>query len=203
MKSQGILVGKRGAGKTLFCVQFAKFLGLRELEWWVERADGTTELKRMSLKYATAGLSDFENHTQHMQTVSLELRRRARRLQLVLTDTAGLCDGIPNDLEMRYAIAKTLNAMVNTETLFHLIDVESFAHSPSNGNSAQSLDRALCAFGSTRKDYIILANKMDLPGAKKGYHMLKRAFPKQRVIPISSLTGMGFREVKHYVRQLA
>jgi 50S ribosomal subunit-associated GTPase HflX len=203
MKSQGILVGKRGAGKTLFCVQFAKFLGLRELEWWVERADGTTELKRMSLKDATAGLSDFENHTQHMQTVSLELRRRARRLQLVLTDTAGLCDGIPNDLEMRYAIAKTLNAMVNTETLFHLIDVQSFAHSPSNGNSVQSLDRALAAFGSTRKDYIILANKMDLPGAKKGYHMLKRAFPKQRVIPISSLTGMGFREVKHYVRQLA
>jgi 50S ribosomal subunit-associated GTPase HflX len=215
MKSQGILVGKKGAGKTLFCIQFAKFLGLRELDWLVERADGTTELKRMSLKNVASGISGWEQRTDLLQTVSFQLRRGTRRLQLVLTDTAGLCDGIPNDPEVRCAIAKTLSAMVSTETLFHIVDVQNFAYVQENvkestkeglkecPNAIQSLDRALATFGSTRKDYILLANKMDLPGAKKGFHMLKRAFPKQRVIPISALTGMGFREVKHYVRQLA
>ncbi len=201
MKNQCILIGKHGSGKTMFCVQFAKFLGLRELEWWVERADGTTELKRMSLKEVSRGIVDTSHRTEYMQTVSMELRHRTKRLQLVLTDTAGLCDGIPNDMRIRSAIAQTLKAMVNTHILFHVIDVQSFALA--SGNSIQTLDHALAAFGSTRKDYVILANKMDLPGAKKGYHMLKRAFPKQRVIPISALTGIGFREVKRYVRQLA
>ncbi len=208
MRNQGILVGKRGTGKTLFCVQFAKFLGTRDLQWWVERTDGTTELKRMNLSSSSTVSESTIHHTRYIQSISLGFRRKSKWTQLILTDTAGLYDGMTNDLESRLAMAQTLQAMVAAQTLFHMIDAERVAKNQTLGKTSsselfQSVDAELAAFGRARKNYIILANKMDLPGGRRGYHLLKHAFPKQRVIPISALTGIGFREVKRYVRQLA
>ena len=35
-----VVIGKTNAGKTLFCVRFAAYLGIRELRWLMERTDG-------------------------------------------------------------------------------------------------------------------------------------------------------------------
>jgi len=49
------------------------------------------------------------------------------------------------------------------------------------------------------KPIIIIGNKIDLDGSKENLRKLKKKFPNQRIIPVSTKTEEGFRELKQEI----
>lgn len=205
-----IVIGKTNAGKTLFCIRFASYLGIRELRWLMERTDGKTEEKRMTAQEAEWALSDAAKHnTRCMQSLRVQVPRGKMDRELWLTDTTGLSEGVHPEPVVREAMAQTLEALVGANLILHVVDSAALGQSLQAGHSAasspawQTLDDQITDLGRQHRGYVVLANKIDLPGAREGYRQLCRRFSKQHVIPISALHGTGFREVKHHVWKLA
>jgi 50S ribosomal subunit-associated GTPase HflX len=210
---RSLIIGKANAGKTLFCIHFAQYLGVRELHWLMERTDGRTEQKRMSLVEAEKSMSDASMHrTRGLQSIHLEVPRGKGMRHLLLTDTTGLSEGVHPEQSVREAMAQTLQTMVDNSLILHIVDANQASGSHGNLRTVSStaypagwgeLDEQIVEFGSGRDGYLMLANKMDLPGAKEGYRQLCKRFSKYRVMPISALHGIGFREVKQHVWRMA
>lgn len=208
---RSVVIGRANVGKTLFCIHFAQYIGLREGVWLVERADGRTEQHRLSAVDAERLLSGPTPHsTQGLQSVCLEFARGKGTRQLLLTDTTGLTEGVQAEPGLRAAMAQTLRAMLNAGVILHVVDAAKLGRGTAAANNEgkkndgwDALDDQISAFGLQREGYVILANKMDLPAAKLGYRELCRRFSRRRVLPVSSLYSSGFREVKHHVWRLA
>lgn len=207
---RSLIIGRPNVGKTMFCIHFAKYLGVRELRWLVERTDGSTEHKKMSIQNSLAYLTnDAVHHTRSLQSLNISVPRGKVDQQLLLTDTTGLLGGIHPDESVRTAMAQTLGAMLKSDLILHIVDAHLLGQEKSSMASTEDraiwseLDDQLSAFGSTHKGYLIIANKIDLPGAKQGYKRLCQRLSRQRIVPMSALTGTGFREVKQHVWRMA
>jgi len=206
---RGLVIGRTNVGKTLFCIQFAEYMGLRDLQWLIERTDGRTEQRRMSLSEAKSTLSDATSHrTRSLQSLRLELPRGKGSRQLLVTDTTGLADGIHPETRVRESMAQTLLALIESPVVLHIVDAAKIGKEGGELNSSSkrplgsgwsNLDEQVAALAAHRPGYLILANKLDLPGARSGYRMLSNYFSRHKVIPVSALQGTGFREVKQHV----
>lgn len=191
------IVGKPNAGKTLFLVNFAEFLGLRELELTVNQPGGPSLKRRFTTESARRELVSPRPHeTLALQSaeVKLPVRKTVRLVQL--TDTSGLVDGIHDSPEVRQAMVQTLKKLRNADLIIHLVDADRAA----NGDEAVTeLDFQIARYASRRGGYLVLANKMDRPGAIQGYRRLKILMKGYPVLPISALYRQGFKEVKAFV----
>lgn len=209
MNGETLVIGRVNAGKTSFCLRLARHLGLRELNWLVERTDGMREKRRMLLSEADALLSSDEAHrTRDMQTLLLSVPRGKGDRMVRVTDSAGLTDGLYHDESVRHAMAQTLRGMLEARGIFHVVDAAAIGHAVAQSgegrNSAlNALDAQIFALGRSKPMYLILANKMDLPMAREGYRWLRAHCDKERVVAISAREGTGFDEVKRHVWRLA
>lgn len=209
MGVDSLVIGRTNAGKTSFCLHFARYLGLRELNWLVERTDGRTERRKMPLKEAETLLSSGEIHrTQSLQTLILPVPKGKTDKVVRITDSAGLSDGLHQDDNVRKAMAQTLRSMLDARMILHVIDTAALGYATkerqhADAPSFQSLDVQMIALGQSRSNYVILANKMDLPIAAEGLRWLKSQLGNERIVPISAREGSGFREVRRHVWRLA
>ncbi|SFU76619.1 GTPase [Alicyclobacillus macrosporangiidus] len=205
---RSLVIGKTNVGKTLFCIHFARYMGVRELRWLVEEADGRTDCRVMSVAEAEASLSDVHPHrTRCLQSVAVEFPAGKTVRQLLLTDTTGLTEGIHPEPALREAMAQTLQAMTDASVILHMVDAWAIGHALGGaagpGRVWDALEAQLADFGVRHGGYVLLANKMDLPGAMDGYRFLCKRYSRQRVLPVSALHGTGFREVKQVVWRFA
>lgn len=194
-----VVVGRPNAGKTLFSLRFAEYLGARELRLVISGAAGD-EGRRLAPEEGARELVGPEPHrTRRPQTLELEVRVGKSRRRLQLIDTTGLVDGIHGDPSIRQAMADSLAAVRRSNLILHVIDAAQAGRSGAEAPSA--VDYELAAFGATRPGYAILANKMDLPESAAGLARLRRAFASYALFPISALKGIGFDGVKRFVRE--
>ncbi|MFB5192113.1 GTPase domain-containing protein [Alicyclobacillus fastidiosus] len=209
MSTDGLVIGRTNAGKTSFCLRLARALGLRELNWLVERTDGRTERRRMLLSEAQEILSSGDAHqTRELQTLILSVPRGKSDRIIRVTDSTGLADGLHHDASVRRAMAQTLRSMIEAKVVFHVIDASVVGQAlqragDMKGFRLNDLDEQMFALGRSRSSYIVLANKMDLPGAREGYRWLRQHLDKDRILAISAREGTGFQEVKRHVWRLA
>lgn len=76
MSTEGLVIGRTNAGKTSFCLRLARVLGIRELNWLVERTDGVTQRRRMNVREAEEILTSGDAHqTRELQTLILSVPR--------------------------------------------------------------------------------------------------------------------------------
>lgn len=212
---RSLVIGRTNAGKTLFCIRFARNLGMTELIWHMERTDGSTEKQRLPLKEIESVLSAARaHHTRQMQSLTLPVPRGKTDRQMLLTDTAGLDDGIHPDVSIRQAMARTLQALVDADAILHVVDAAALGRNVGQDSSENGkldlrqdvwgmMDGHVAQYGLSHPGYVMLANKMDLPHGVAGYRALCRVYPKHRIIPMSALRGTGFREVKQHVWKFA
>src|SRR5690606_12334408 len=107
-----IIIGKTNVGKTLFAIQFAAFLGLRELTVTSKSPDGETERRTYSIDEAVRELvSEGAHRTRSLQSITVELPVGKGVKRFELLDTSGLIEGIPSDVNIRRAMAQTLAAV--------------------------------------------------------------------------------------------
>ncbi|MGZ4033160.1 MAG: GTPase [Tumebacillaceae bacterium] len=197
-----LVIGRTNVGKTMFCINFAEYLGLKRMEVYFQLPDGTTRQRRFDVASARQELSDVSTHTtRSLQSIQLELPKGKGTRLFKLTDSTGLADGIHPDLEMREAMAQTLYEFRNADCILHLIDASEVSRS---GGLTQlgELDVQIAELGARKSGYMCLANKIDLPEGESGFKLLQKELKGLRVFPVSALYRQGFREVKEHVWRL-
>ena len=196
-----MIAGRPGVGKTLFMVNFAAYTGQKTLHLMVERPGYRVESAVLALEEARSRLVGRTGHfTRSVQTLVVDLRRGKARVQVELEDTPGLDLGIHPDAEVRKAMAQTIRKMRSTDLVIHMVDAIQAAHTEAG---TSSIDQEIARFAVTRGGYIILVNKMDLPGAQAGLEKARALFPGQLLVGVSALTGLNFRQVARVVRRYA
>lgn len=193
-----LVVGMTNAGKTLFTLNFARYLGVQELAVSVTTPGGEVITRHYEIMRAIKELcSPHRHYTQAIQEIKVKFRHRKMMKELKFVDTAGLCCGIHPRAEIRAAIADTLDRLLKAEYILHIIDASAVGR---QGMSAVSeVDVELIRFGHQCRGYLILANKMDILEARRGLSLLRESFPGETIIPISALKRSGFGEVRAVV----
>lgn len=197
-----IVLGQTNAGKTLFTLNFAAYLGADSVTiTFQNQKDGVFKRTLLITEAIDLLVSRLEHFTRDIQSTTLSLPWGKGNRNFELLDTAGLTDGIHENIQIRTAMAQTLAMVRKADIILHILDCDKIA-TVDILRSIGEVDYQVAQFGQLRDGYVILANKMDLPGSSAGLAKIKAEFPGNRVIAISALEKRGFREVKDYVRRL-
>lgn len=193
-----VIVGSPNSGKTLFALNFAGFLGSKSVDITFRTFDGLLTCRHLTLPDARKELCSTAVHkTRQLQSMILKMSVGKAAVTFKLTDTCGLTEEIHPDPGIRKAMAQALGAVRSADFILHIVDLSRF-NSPISPISA-TIDHEIYRYGLIRHNYIILANKNDLPVAKDNLHKANATFPQAQILPISALYSDGFREVKAYV----
>lgn len=194
-----LIIGKPNAGKTAFVLEFAAYLGLNSISVRAIAPDGGVVTRSFVLADAGRDLVAASPHkTTCLQSLEVSLASGKARRTCELLDSTGLTEHIHDSDDVRRGMAQTLRSLRQAAVVLHLIDA-SRADRAGAIEALTDLDRQVAAFASGRTAYAILASKMDLPGAKHGLQVIRAAFPRERVIPVSTVRRWGMGEVRAFV----
>lgn len=198
-----IVVGKPNVGKTLLVLSLAEYLKVKTIEITFQDPDGTKYSKTYAIGIALGELVGPKPHqTRCLQSMVLQLPAGKGKKVVGFIDTTGLTEYTHQDASIRKAMAQTLAAIRPAQLVIHVVDASEVGRKDAS-LAARDLDRQLAAFAGSRGGYCIVANKMDLPDAKRGLARLQRMFAGYTIFPVSAVAKTGFREVKrHVVRNL-
>ncbi|WP_053957288.1 GTPase domain-containing protein [Inediibacterium massiliense] len=187
-----LIIGKPNAGKTLFLLNFAEYIGLKKVKIEHTKINHKVDTKEYDLEEAKKILSSpIPYKTQCLQSIKLEIHMIKGKKEIIMMDSSGFTDGIHKDIQIRRAMAQTLEQIQNSHVIFHVFDL--------TDDHIEEVDEQLAKYGMTQGGYVILGNKIDLLDRKDEIIKFQRKFINHYVIPISALTKEGFREVKSYV----
>lgn len=194
-----VIIGKTNVGKTVFFINFTEYLGIKNLELEKFYPDGIKDYEKINPRAALATLVDGKTHkTRNIQAVTVDFPMGKGKKKIQLVDTTGLTDDIHPDGSVRKAISQTLSIIRESELILHIIDA-SAAEKKELPSALGMVDYQVAQFAHLKRGYVILANKMDLPGAKDGLKIIRQEFSGHLIIPISALFKTGFKEVKTFV----
>lgn len=198
-----LIIGKPNVGKSLFLINFAAYLGLKQIRVSMTDSDGLVRRQQIPLDKARRQMVSHTVHkTTAVQTIDLEIAYGKSKRTLSMIDTVGVTDDIHQEASIRRAMAVTLDRMQRAQIILHIVDASAVsAHSI---ESPGAVDDEIANYASLLVPYVILANKMDKTHAADGLLAIRERFASVPVIAISALTRRGFREVKGFVfRHLA
>jgi GTPase Era involved in 16S rRNA processing len=192
-----VIIGRPNSGKTIFALQFASFVGARSVDITARSPDNLLTCRHYSVKDAKNDLCSQNLHkTRMIQSIVIKMAIGKAEVAFKLTDTCGLTETIHPEPAIRYGMAQTLGLMRTANLILHMIDLSQIT---ADYSEQATIDHEIYYYGLTRRFYMILANKMDLPIAKEGLTRLKSIFPSAFILPISALYSHGLGEVKTYV----
>ncbi|HEY3425607.1 MAG TPA: GTPase [Negativicutes bacterium] len=190
-----LIVGRPNSGKTMFALNFAGYVGSKQVDVTFRTYDGLITSRHFLLEEAKRELCGMVLHkTRSLQSLVLKLSLGKTVVNFKLTDTCGISEQIHHDENIRRGMAQTLSLMRSADFIFHIIDLttttKDYLHNINN------IDREIYNYGVARHNYILLGNKIDLPVAKGNIPNLASVFSHTNIIPISALHSQGFKEVR-------
>ncbi|NMP20836.1 GTPase [Sulfobacillus harzensis] len=195
------VIGKPNVGKTLLLINFAAYLGLREIHLEVEDEGGAQRVQRLGLDRARRDLvSLYAPKTTRVQCLHLELPLGRQRPEITAVDTPGIPEGIADDPDRRHQVALAIERAMRAELVVHVLDAG--AAGTRRPEAPGLFDAALVEWGRTRPGYLLVANKMDKPGSQDGLRLIKERFRGGALIPASAITRRGFRDLKGWTQRM-
>ncbi|CUH94195.1 hypothetical protein P22_0261 [Propionispora sp. 2/2-37] len=196
-----MIVGRPNSGKTMFALNFAGYLGSKAVNITTKHVDGLTTCRQLGIEEAKREFCSVTLHkTRSMQSFVLKIPVGKTIASFLLTDTCGISETINPDADIRQGMAQTLKALRCAEAILHIIDLSTIFKDCANERSAD-IDKEIYRYGVLRRNYVMLANKVDLPAAQDAIRKIPAVFPESPIFAISALYAHGFKEVKNYVRQ--
>jgi len=197
--SRCLVIGKTNVGTSAVVLGFASYMGVESVQVISEDPQGRRLQRAYAVDAAVRDLSGSSPHqTRCLQSITLQLPAGKGFRELEMVDTCGLIEGIHADAQVRRAMAQTLANVRQAQIILHIVDAANAAVTGAV-EAFGEVDYQVAQFAQMRGGYLILANKMDLPGAAAGLALIKREFAGHIILPISALYGQGFPEVKRYV----
>lgn len=196
-----IVLGKPNVGKTLLVLALADHMKAKDVEITFQDPGGVRFSRKYPIEIAIRELvGTLPHQTKCLQSLVLEFRAGKGKKKVELVDTTGLIDAIHDDPLTRKAMAQTLSAVGGAQIIIHVIDAHLMGSVDKSSDPEDAdLDMQLAAFAGPRGGYCIVANKMDLPGAKRGLARIRRLFTGYKVLPVSAATKEGLKEVRRHV----
>jgi predicted GTPase len=192
-----IVTGMPNVGKTCFVINFAEYMGLNKLKFYVRQVAGYTSVRCFSpIEARNQLISEESNYTRDIQSVKLEIPVSKVFKELEIIDSCGLSEGIHPDDQIRLAMAQTIRLIRESRLILHMIDLTMIKEGE---DILLPLDRMILNYAQFRHNYAILANKIDLKMAQTGLKLLRNNIVKETIIPISALYQQGFEQVKKLV----
>ena len=196
--NSALIVGQPNVGKTSFVINFAYYLGLDELRLMIRQPAGFVAARTYHLEQAYDKLTSDEPHsTNNIQSIQLSLPIGKQDKKLRLVDSCGLVDQIHPDKKIRKAMAQTLQELLNSEIVLHMIDLTQL---DANSN-LDVIDQEIYSFFKDKAGYKILANKVDVDIDRDKLMRLKQVVDQRLIIAISALYEEGFAKVKSFLLQ--
>lgn len=193
---RALIIGKANAGKTLFMLNFAEFLGLKKIIIKFQYPSGRSLKKEMTIDAAKAYLSSKKPYkTRCIQSTKMNIKVYKGHKELNILDSSGLMDGIHPELAIRNGIIQTLDQLENCDLILHIIDT----HRVKNKGYISKIDKQIINYGNNKKNYALLPNKIDLDEELGDIKFLRRKLKSSNIFPISALYKTGFNEVKTFV----
>lgn len=187
MNTSIAVVGAARTGKTLFCINFAEYLGARSLSY---TETGSSGRGRGTLSPAAARDLMVNRRRRSgglLRTFAVHLLQRPGG-RIALIDTVSLKDKVPLPPFERPRLLLTLQALQGAETVLQMVDLS--CSDPARREFDDALGRSLAEYCRRRGKFFLTAgSKVDLlerPPLKE------RSGVPGKVIFISSLTGAGF-----------
>ena len=119
--------------------------------------------------------------------------------RLTVADIPGLIDGAHRNVGLGHEF---LRHIVRCKLLLHLVDIAgSEGRNPIDDISSIRKELKLYDPLLADRPWIVVANKMDLPGAAENLKVFKRRFRKIKVIPISAEQGEGLDTLKTWLAE--
>lgn len=186
-----IIVGRPNTGKTLFALNFAAYLGSRTVDITSRTYDNLMTCRHLHIDEAKKELCSMSLHkTRSLQSLILKIPVSKSHVTFKLTDTCGLTEGIHSEETVRRGMAQTLKLLRYADFIIHIIDLSTVTKEP------HIIDTEIYNYGLSRQNYVLLANKADLPASKENIVKLSALYPKTTVLPVSALYNLGFKEVR-------
>jgi GTP-binding protein len=114
-----------------------------------------------------------------------------------VADIPGLIEGAHDDVGLGHDF---LRHILRCRVLFFVLDMAgSEARNPLEDLTTLRQELSMYDELLARKDWVVLANKMDLPEAQEYLEQFKARFPNRCVFPIIAKTGEGLDAVKDYL----
>jgi len=195
-----LVTGMSNVGKTCFVINFAEYMGLKELKFHVKQLEGYTSINSYTPGEARNKLISVEStSTREVQAIKLEIPRGKTFKELKIIDSCGLSDGIHPEEEVRLAMARTIRLIRESSFVLHMIDITNINNIEDYDDVLKPIDRLIVDYASLKPNYAILLNKIDLTYASQNLEILKNSFDNILIIPLSALYQQGFKEVKKLV----
>jgi len=200
---QVLIVGRPQVGKTLFLINYAAYLGQQQLKLVRHEADQTVETVVLSPVQARTRLvgEGAPHKTLALQHVAMNFPKAKGSVQIELCDTPGLVDTIPSDEQLRRGMAQAIRRIRQSHMVLHIVDATRLRQPSNVSDEVASIDEEIARFGLSRGGYVVLVNKIDLPGAQDAPRRARALFPGHLIIGVSALTSRGFKEVTRVVRR--
>lgn len=193
-----VIIGRPNVGKTLLMINFAAYLGVREIRVDVQDGEGRRASRRLGVEKARRELVSLASpKTAQVQSLAVDVPMGRHRTRIVVSDTPGIVEGIAADTRARQLAALTIERLMTAVLVCHIIDA-SAVHSR-RLESPGAFDQALVRFGQQRVGYVLVANKMDRPGSHEGLRWIKEQYSGVSIMPVSSITRRGFRDLKLWI----
>lgn len=195
-----LIIGNVNVGKTLFLINFANYIGIKELNIVHSFIDKPDYSKKYTINEAIKQLSSDNMHTTiGSQRINLTLNIGKGKRTLELIDTTGLFEGIHPEENIRKGMAKTLSYLTNSNLILHVMD--SWWYQNVFNENMVELDLQISEYARLIKGYCILANKIDIDIEGIGLARIKEQFAGNHIFPISAKEKIGFKGVKDFVRR--
>lgn len=190
-----IIIGKANAGKTLFLLNFAEYMGYSNLTIKFKNVIEENTTSNNICDYKKKIVGDMQNTTRCLQIANIDIPVFKGKKNAEFIDTTGLSSNIHFDQGVREGMVQTLSLLKEDYVIFHMIDGPSIAQD----GKIDDIDIEIYRYGSKRGSYLMLINKMDLEEYNQGFQIISKALLNARIIKISALYKTGFAEVKRYV----
>lgn len=193
---EALVIGKPNVGKSLFVINFAAYLGAKDVRLQGVDTKGAVSKKTfLSLEEARHKLVSPKPHkTLGLHTVGIDVVIGRQRKTLWILDSVGISEGIHHQSEIRQAMAATLARLGNVDLIIHVIDLTGIGAKMIE--SPGPVDDEIFHYARRLAPYLVIANKIDKPGAMDHLASIRERFKGSPVIGVSALTRRGFKEVK-------
>jgi predicted GTPase len=194
--TSAVIVGQPNVGKTSFLINFAYYLGLKELRFMIKQPAGFVSTRTYQIEQAYDQLTSNEPHkTNSIQSIQLKLPVGKQDKDIRLVDSCGLIDEIHQQEYIRKSMAETLQELMVSEIVLHIIDLSQLGAK----RGLKRIDQEIYNFLRDRAGYKILANKLDLDIDQENLSKLNGFVDKRLVVPISAIYQEGFDQIKVFL----
>jgi tRNA U34 5-carboxymethylaminomethyl modifying GTPase MnmE/TrmE len=190
-----LIIGRANAGKTLFILNFAQYMGYDNITIKFKSIFDEVINSNSIDYYKKSIVSNIPNTTRNLQIININIPVFKSNKLTEFIDSAGISSNIHVEQDVRDGMVQTLTFLKGNYFIIHIIDSVSVAYD----KKIDDVDMELYKYGHKRGNYMVLINKIDLKESIEGIQLLNSIIKDVKVINISALHKTGFKEVKGYV----